>query len=113
MVSVGLLCTSMCAALRKMLHSQNDNLLNALCFVSFVEQSKAFHPDRHRDDESRRHAELRFPEIQQAHSILSDPLKRRAYDFHGLEGVNYLERDTVMVKYTPDEVQPCYMILLY
>ncbi|HEX5913549.1 MAG TPA: J domain-containing protein, partial [Rubrobacter sp.] len=39
--------------------------------------ARKHHPDANPDDP---HAEERFKEIQQAHEILSNPIKRRAYD---------------------------------
>ena len=45
--------------------------------------ARQYHPDRNQGDKK---AEERFKEISQAHDVLSDPDKRKAYDRGGLLG---------------------------
>lgn len=49
--------------------------------------ASTFHPDRQRDDQSRRAAHGRFTEIQRAYEILTDATKRTIYDLFGEEGL--------------------------
>ena len=72
-----------------------------------------FHPDRHQNPLAKSAAEVQFPKIQQAHSILTDPLKRRAYDYFGMSGVQMLEQDSILTKYEPDEVVQYFYNLIY
>ncbi len=44
---------------------------------AFKKLARQYHPDRNGGD---KHAEERFKEISQAHDVLSDPEKRKAYD---------------------------------
>lgn len=46
-----------------------------------------FHPDRQRDEVSRRAAHGRFTEIQRAYEVLTDNTKRTVYDLFGEEGL--------------------------
>lgn len=46
-----------------------------------------YHPDRQRDESSRRAAHGRFQEIQRAYEVLTDPAKRTIYDLFGEEGL--------------------------
>lgn len=45
-----------------------------------------FHPDRHRDNPLAGLAEERMKEINEAYSVLKDPVRRRDYDSGGLRG---------------------------
>ena len=48
---------------------------------AFRRAALKWHPDKQvGSDEERREAEARFKEVNLAHSILSDPIKRRQYD---------------------------------
>ena len=49
--------------------------------------SLIFHPDKQRDDESRRVATKKFLEIQKAYQVLSDPFLREVYDALGESGL--------------------------
>jgi len=52
---------------------------------AYKQLAKRFHPDRHvskSDEEQRENAE-RFKSVSDAHEVLSDPTKRRAYDIYG------------------------------
>ena len=53
--------------------------------------AKKHHPDRNPDDPS---AEVKFKEVQQAYSILSDPKKRSEYDRFGEAGVGRWTRSS-------------------
>src|SRR3954469_3385265 len=48
-----------------------------------------FHPDRNPDDAE---AEDKFKEAKEAYEVLTDPQKRAAYDQHGHDGVEALNR---------------------
>ncbi len=49
--------------------------------------ASTYHPDRQRDEPSRRSAHGRFTEIQRVYEILTDPTKRTIYDLLGEEGL--------------------------
>ncbi|KAJ7669195.1 hypothetical protein DFH06DRAFT_1038128 [Mycena polygramma] len=55
--------------------------------------SLIFHPDKHRDEDSKSIATEKFLEIQKAYEVLSDPFLRAVYDSLGEPGlaVNWLE----------------------
>jgi len=48
--------------------------------------SVLFHPDKQRDDSTKKTASKRFLEIQKAYEVLSDPFLRTVYDTYGFEG---------------------------
>src|SRR5919201_5077516 len=51
--------------------------------AAYRKLARKYHPDTNHGD---RKAEERFKEISQAHDVLSDPEKRKAYDRGGLFG---------------------------
>lgn len=55
---------------------------------AYRKQALRWHPDRNKED--RKEAERRFQEIAEAHSVLSDPEKKAAYDRFGEEGLRGL-----------------------
>lgn len=52
---------------------------------AYRKMARQYHPDVNRDDQD---AEVRFKEIQEAYSVLSDEDKRYQYDTYGHEGLN-------------------------
>src|SRR6186713_3358303 len=56
---------------------------------AFRRLAMKFHPDRNPDDPE---AEAKFKEAKEACEVLTDPQKRAAYDQHGHEGIEALNR---------------------
>lgn len=52
---------------------------------SYKKLAKRWHPDKNMDNKEE--AEIRFKEISEAYSVLSDPEKKQIYDVHGIEGL--------------------------
>jgi len=66
--------------------------------------ASTYHPDRQRDELSRRAAHERFTEIQRAYEILTDPTKRTIYDLFGEEGLRTSWEIGPRIK-TPEEMR--------
>jgi DnaJ family protein C protein 11 len=47
-----------------------------------------WHPDRHKEEESRERATAQFAKLTQIHDVLSDPKKRKLYDLYGEKGLS-------------------------
>ncbi|RZC67229.1 hypothetical protein C5167_010923 [Papaver somniferum] len=50
-------------------------------FFSLLSNPKKWHPDKRKDEDS---ATSRFQQINEAYSVLSDPVKRKEYDSKGM-----------------------------
>lgn len=50
---------------------------------AYLQLAKVYHPDKNGDTED---SKQKFQEIQEAHEILSDPLRRAEYDRHRIAG---------------------------
>ena len=58
---------------------------------SFRELSLAYHPDRQPTAELKQAANMQFHKLHTLYEVLSDPVKRQAYDMYGDAGVEALE----------------------
>jgi DnaJ family protein B protein 4 len=66
---------------------------------SFRELSLAYHPDRQSTIELKEAANMQFHKLHSIYEVLSDPVKRQAYDMYGDEGVEALDgKDTLVNK---------------
>lgn len=59
----------------------------------FKQLVKQWHPDKHKNDSDKKHAEQIFKSIVSAYEILSDPEKRKIYDNQGIDGLNEIHHD--------------------
>eukprot|EP00192_Tetraselmis_astigmatica_P008949 CAMPEP_0117666956 /NCGR_PEP_ID=MMETSP0804-20121206/10677_1 /TAXON_ID=1074897 /ORGANISM="Tetraselmis astigmatica, Strain CCMP880" /LENGTH=617 /DNA_ID=CAMNT_0005474585 /DNA_START=142 /DNA_END=1993 /DNA_ORIENTATION=+ len=55
---------------------------------AYRSMAKTFHPDKHQDESIHAAASQSFNRINEAYTVLSDPVKRQIYDIYGMEGLN-------------------------
>uniref|UniRef100_A0A3Q3KNL5 J domain-containing protein n=2 Tax=Monopterus albus TaxID=43700 RepID=A0A3Q3KNL5_MONAL len=67
-----------------------------------------YHPDKHRDPELKRQAELLFNQVHQAYEVLSDAHSRAIYDIFGKKGLEVEGWEVVERRRTPAEIQEEY-----
>ncbi|XP_033181119.1 dnaJ homolog subfamily C member 11 isoform X2 [Mastacembelus armatus] len=67
-----------------------------------------YHPDKHRDPELKRQAELLFNQVHQAYEVLSDAHSRAIYDIFGRKGLEVEGWEVVERKRTPAEIREEY-----
>lgn len=75
---------------------------------AFVARARQHHPDLERDPDRRRAAERRMQEVNEAWSVLGDPVRRAAYDRSlGLEAGSAPKREWQPLEPDdPDEIDP-------
>mmetsp|Transcript_24415 Transcript_24415/g.62061 ORF Transcript_24415/g.62061 Transcript_24415/m.62061 type:complete len:715 (-) Transcript_24415:112-2256(-) len=54
---------------------------------SYRRLAQVFHPDKHINEENRKHAQESFSKVQEAYEVLSDSYKREVYDVYGKQGL--------------------------
>src|SRR5690242_18924086 len=70
--------------------------------TAFRQQSKQCHPDVNKSEEAR----ARFIDITNAHTILSDPVRRRALDLSGVSrSLQASDRDAIVRIYTAESFE--------
>ncbi|TCD67798.1 hypothetical protein EIP91_011926 [Steccherinum ochraceum] len=57
----------------------------------YKQLSIVFHPDKQHDEQRRATAVQRFLEVQKAYEVLSDPVRRQAYDLYGPDGLTLVK----------------------
>ena len=67
-----------------------------------------YHPDKQKDPESKRHAEILFSKIKKAYDVLIDPLKRAIYDSVGQKGLQQEGLQIAVRSKTPQEIREEY-----
>ena len=72
---------------------------------AYKKLSRLYHPDKYRDEEKKKHAEILFTKLQKAYSILGDPHKRAIYDCLGKEGIDPQVWDLIPRTKTPKEIR--------
>jgi DnaJ-class molecular chaperone len=69
----------------------NSDASDAEIRKSFKELSLAYHPDRQPTAELKQAANLQFHKLHTMYEVLSDPVRRQAYDEFGDDGVEALK----------------------
>lgn len=67
-----------------------------------------YHPDKHKDPEKKRNAEILFAKIKKAYDVLIDPHKRAIFDSVGVKGLNVENLQIVVRSKTPQEIREEY-----
>lgn len=67
-----------------------------------------YHPDKHKDPENKRNAELLFSKLKKAYDVLIDPHKRAIYDSVGMKGLVEEGLQLVVRSKTPQEIREEY-----
>ncbi|XP_055926160.1 dnaJ homolog subfamily C member 11-like [Argiope bruennichi] len=74
--------------------------------------SKLYHPDKHRDPDQKKNAEILFNKTKIAYEVLSDPHQRAIYDTLGVKGLETEGWQIVQRTKTPQEIREEYELLL-
>jgi DnaJ family protein C protein 11 len=67
-----------------------------------------YHPDKQKDPENKRNAELLFSKIKKAYDVLIDPHKRAIYDSVGIKGLQENHLQLVVRSKSPQEIREEY-----
>ena len=76
--------------------------------AAYKKLSRLYHPDKHRDEEKKKHAEVMFAKLQKAYDVLGDPHKRAIYDSLGNEAINSDVWALIPRTKTPKEIREEY-----
>ncbi|XP_075046189.1 dnaJ homolog subfamily C member 11 isoform X1 [Mixophyes fleayi] len=76
--------------------------------ASYRRMCMLYHPDKHRDPELKKQAELLFNLVHQAYEVLSDPQSRAIYDIYGKRGLDMEGWEVVERKRTAAEIREAY-----
>ncbi|GBN47263.1 DnaJ subfamily C member 11 [Araneus ventricosus] len=74
--------------------------------------SRLYHPDKHRDPDQKKNAEILFNKTKIAYEVLSDPHQRAIYDTLGVQGLQTEGWQIVQRTKTPQEIREEYELLL-
>lgn len=67
-----------------------------------------YHPDKSKDPESKRNAEILFSKVKKAYDVLIDPHKRAIYDSVGIKGLEQEGLQIAVRSKTPQEIREEY-----
>lgn len=67
-----------------------------------------YHPDKHKDAENKRNAEILFSKIKKAYDVLINAHKRAIYDNLGIKGLEQDGLQIVIRSKTPQEIRDEY-----
>merc|ERR1712045_400309 len=76
--------------------------------AAYKKLSRLYHPDKHRDEEKKKHAEAMFAKLQNAYAVLGDPHRRALYDCLGKDGIASDVTALIPRTKTPKEIREEY-----